>query len=131
MKAAATLIVGFLFANQAMAIDCPKGNPAVFSVEDIAADPKGDGVVVWVGFKNQTQKIIRLAHGTAYIEDALSVPIGAFPFTIDDVQIPRVLGSIHFKTTTMERLRTLSSRDVRSVLCTEAVLYEDGTQQRF
>lgn len=120
-----------LFANHALAVDCPKGDAAVFSVEDLSTAPKSDGVIVWVGLKNRTDKIIRLTHGTLYIEDALGAQIGAHSFSIDDVQIPRVLGSIDFKTRTMERLRTLSSRDVRTVICTESVLYDDGTQQRF
>lgn len=129
--AVAAMSVLLATASRALAEDCVKGSADVFAFKEAWSQRVSGGLSVRVHFVNTTGKIIRMAHATVYIVDALGYPVGSQDVAIDDVQIPKVLGAVEFKTSNMARLADMRPQETAGVICTKAVLFEDGEKRRY
>jgi len=120
------------FGGVASAADCRLSSPDVLKIESWEASPRRtSGATVTMVLRNVGERPIEMVDATAWFRGELGEGIGGI-YVSRDAKIDA--GSTFTQTSNMVgfgRLVTVDKKFVHALACAKAVLYRDGTKERF
>lgn len=121
--------------HPAIAGECPAGRSDIIRLDEWSAEP-GDArtVALTIRFTNVSDRSFRMVDGGVSFADVLGRSLGGVALPEDTALAPRQSEVREFNMLAaggMERLPSVSPSDVRAISCVRAVVYDDGTVERF
>ena len=120
-----------LWAMPAVAAECSSGNSSFLKVQDVQLKTSSSGVLGAISYVSSAEKIIKLAHVLIQFDDVLGEHIGSIATPIDESIIPKVPGQLHFSSGSVDRLKSIRTENLSTLICVKDVLYVDGEKQSF
>jgi len=128
------LILPVLLATVASADanECLNGSGDILRLSSWSAEPVDDhSTAVTLTYENVTQKGIEIVNATAWFYDALDNGIGGIPLDSDPQLEPAGSITVKRKMLGFQRVLKVKPENISAVICTDAVLYDDGTRETF
>jgi hypothetical protein len=110
---------------------CRSGRSDIIELAAWAAEPGSAGTVLALQFRSSTERPVRMIEGTVLFSDVLDRPIGEVEIDPDLHIGPVGEATQESNLPSLNRLAVARPEDIRASVCVAAVVYEDGTVDRF
>lgn len=134
MKIAVLLVALVISGEAAYAFDCPLGKEGPLLPIRWSAYDRGADVTVTLGVQNTFDRQVRMVAAEVYFVDGLGRTVGNGPLSVDpDLQIfgNGANAGTMIAPTSYSRLTKGQMSDFTPHICTEAILFTDGSKAEF